>query len=698
MDKKKILVVEDEKAISDILVFNLQREGYDTLAAYDGAEGLRCAFEEAPDLILLDVMLPEMDGFEVCRRVRAEKDTPIIMLTAREEETDKVMGLELGADDYITKPFSMRELMARVKANMRRTYAGEDREKAEAPSGGGLRVSKDNGMVYKNGHPLELSAREFDMQEAAAEPGTDGLKTIIDAHKSRLGIDDYRNYAILDSEGGFLDGSNPNVSVTRTSNVIAAMAGETGTRSAVSDSIMDIAVPLDKNGDGAVDYIVYIADNKREISDLSWRFFQIVMQAMMFGLLAAILLSFLLSKTITTPIERITEGARSIAEGNFDQDLGVQSSDEIGELTRSFNYMAHRLKNTVGEVQGERDKLNTLFLHMTDGVAAFTTDGTLIHMNPATENLLGVRVEQKLSFDEMFADLDMPDTDETVSRSFLTNEITRFGRVLSVTLAPYGALDGEGGVIAVIHDVTEQRRLDDARREFVANVSHELRTPLTNIRSYTETLLDAAGELPLDTEKQFLGVISSESERMARIVTDLLTLSKLDYGRMELRMTRFSVSDLLKKVTNAMKLTAEDSGHMILVETEPNLPPMVGDRERIEQVVVNILSNAVKYTPSGGRIRLTAQRAGTNHVRVTVEDNGVGIPADDVPRLFERFYRVDKARSRAAGGTGLGLAIAKEIVEQHEGKIALTSEYGKGTTVTITLPTDLKPHGREDKV
>ena len=160
--------------------------------------------------------------------------------------------------------------------------------------------------------------------------------------------------------------------------------------------------------------------------------------------------------------------------------------------------------------------------------------------------------------------------------------------------------------------MTSQQRL-------LSDISHELRTPLTNIRSYTETLLDAAGELPLDTEKQFLGVISSESERMARIVTDLLTLSKLDYGRMELRMTRFSVSDLLKKVTNAMKLTAEDSGHMILVETEPNLPPMVGDRERIEQVVVNILSNAVKYTPSGGRIRLTAQRAGANHVRITVE-------------------------------------------------------------------------------
>lgn len=535
------------------------------------------------------------------------------------------------------------------------------------------------------------------MQEAAAEPGTDGLKTIIDAHRSRLGIDDYRNYYILDGEGRFVDGSNPNLTVARTRNIIAAMTGDTGSRSAVSDSVMDIAVPLDHDGDGKVDYIVYIADDKREISDLSWRFFQIVMQAMMFGLLAAILLSFLLSKTITTPIERITEGARSIAEGNFDQDLGVQSSDEIGELTRSFNYMARRLKATVGEVQGERDKLNTLFLHMTDGVAAFTTDGRLIHMNPATESLLGVRMQDNLTFDEMFADLEMVGSDETAMRSFLTSEITRRGRVLSVTLAPYGALDGKGGVIAVLHDITEQRRLDDARREFVANVSHELRTPLTNIRSYTETLLDAAGDIPLDTEKQFLGVISSESERMARIVTDLLTLSKLDYGRMELRMQRFSLSALLHKVADAMKFTAEDSGHEMTVDAPDSLPEITGDRERIEQVVVNILSNAVKYTPSGGHIRLAACRGEKSTVRITVQDDGIGIPAEDVPRLFERFYRVDKARSRAAGGTGLGLAIAKEIVEQHGGHIELESEYGKGTTVHITLPTDLAPSGKEDK-
>ena len=172
MDKKKILVIEDEKAIADILVFNLQREGYDTLVAYDGTEGLRCALEEAPDLILLDVMLPGMDGFEVLGHIREKHDTPIIMLTAREEETDKVLGLELGADDYITKPFSMCELMARVKAKMRRTLSGEERAKPAVPSGGGLRISRDNGMVYKNGRALELSAREFDILcYLSASPG-----------------------------------------------------------------------------------------------------------------------------------------------------------------------------------------------------------------------------------------------------------------------------------------------------------------------------------------------------------------------------------------------------------------------------------------------------------------------------------------------------------------------------------------------
>ena len=521
------------------------------------------------------------------------------------------------------------------------------------------------------------------MQEAAAAPDAEGLRTIIDAHRSRLGIDDYRNYYILDGEGRFVDGSNPNLSVTRTRNIIAAMAGEAGTRSSVSDSVMDIAVPLDHDGNGTVDYIVYIADDKQEISDLSWRFFQIVMQAMMFGLLAAILLSFLLSKTITTPIERITEGARSIAEGNFDQDLGVQSSDEIGELTRSFNYMARRLKTTVGEVQGERDKLNTLFLHMTDGVAAFTTDGRLIHMNPATENLLGVRMQDSLTFDEMFEDLEMVGSDETAMRTFLTSEITRRGRVLSVTLAPYGALDGKGGVIAVLHDITEQRRLDDARREFVANVSHELKTPMTTIGGYIDGMLD--GTIPPEKQQHYMQIVSGEVRRLSRLVRNMLDIAKLQaMGVEDSRKTRFDLGEELSDVL----ITFEQKIYNKHLDVRVDLPDKPvwtrAERDSITQVIYNLIDNAIKFCPDGGRLSLRVQSDG-GKARVSVENIGPTIDKDELPLLFDRFHKADKSRSADREGWGLGLYIAKTIVGAHGGDIWATSENGV-TQFNFTLP------------
>ncbi len=237
--------------------------------------------------------------------------------------------------------------------------------------------------------------------------------------------------------------------------------------------------------------------------------------------------------------------------------------------------------------------------------------------------------------------------------------------------------------------VTALERMMTSQQRLLSDISHELRTPLTNIKSYTETLMDAAGELPPDTEKRFLGVISSEADRMTRIVKDLLTLSKLDYGRMNLTFSRFSMKDMLESVYTAMKLDAENNGHTLTLAFQGEMPVMMGDKERLEQVVVNIISNAVKYTPAGGRIDVLASRRDERHVMLRVRDNGIGIPAADMPRLFERFYRVDKARSREKGGTGLGLAIAKEMVEAHHGTIHLDSTLDVGTTVTIVLPTDL---------
>lgn len=546
-------------------------------------------------------------------------------------------------------------------------------------------------VMTQNGSETLLSL------EQAAERGQEGvprMMEILSAFVGQLGIDNYRYYCVLDGNGTFVDGSSTSetraAELTRTPNIVSAMNGKIGSANTTIDSYMDYAIPLALDEQGQhPQYIIYFFDDKREVRDLSWNFFGIVLRAMMFGLLVAVMLSFLLSKTITTPIENIRTRAQMVASGDFSHRLDIQSNDEIGELTATFNHMADRLHDTLEEIAGERDKLGTIFLHMTDGVAAFSADGCLIHMNPATERLLGVSFCEDMHFNDLFEGIEVPTQKNAGERGFLQMEIEREGRTLSVLFAPYGAGEVERGIVAVIHDITEQRKLDDSRREFIANVSHELRTPLTNIKSYTETLIDAAGELPADTEVKFLSVIAGETDRMTRIVKDLLTLSKLDCGKMDLRFQRFSMQHMLESVFNAMALEAENNGHTLTLDIAGKMPDMNGDRERLEQVVINILSNAVKYTPTGGHIVLSAFRRDDSHVVIRVKDDGMGIPKDDIPRLFERFYRVDKARSRAKGGSGLGLAIAKEMVEAHRGTIYLDSKLDVGTTVTITLPTNL---------
>ena len=236
----------------------------------------------------------------------------------------------------------------------------------------------------------------------------------------------------------------------------------------------------------------------------------------------------------------------------------------------------------------------------------------------------------------------------------------------------------------VLHDVTEQRKNEEMRREFVANVSHELRTPLTNIRSYAETLIDSTGDMPPDMEKKFLGVILGESDRMTHIVQDLLTLSRFDSEHSELKLSRFPFVEAVKDIYNAVYMEAQKHNHTLTLAAEPGLPEVMADRERVIQVMMNIVSNSIKYTPDGGHIAIRAGRAG-GKVWMEVDDDGIGIPEEDRPRIFERFYRVDKARSRQSGGTGLGLSIAKEIMERHQGRIALLDKDGPGLLVRLEL-------------
>ena len=499
-----------------------------------------------------------------------------------------------------------------------------------------------------------------------------------------LGIDiTGRNVYILDQTGSVLDSSNQKTSVAMTQNILSAMNGEVGQSSAITNNYMDLAVPVDA---ASGSYIAYIRDNRATVDALTSELLSIILRALVLGLVICVILSFLLSQILITPIRALTIGTKRVAAGDYTGRVTVDSRDEIGDLTQNFNHMAKVLQDTIAEAENERNKLSTLFLHMTDGVVAFNAAGSVIHYNPAATQMLAQNLSDQTTFDEIFSKEAELDTLLTLRRpQYIETQKTVGDRELELFMAPFSSDHTQGGVLVVIHDVTEQRRSEQLKREFVANVSHELRTPLTNIKSYAETIVDTGDELPPELRQNFMNVIISEADRMTRIVQDLLTLSRIDYGKMEMNVSRFSFAKAVRSVYEAVALNAESHGHTLTFQCEENMPDVNGDRERIEQVVMNIVSNAIKYTPDGGKIEIRAGRSGKN-VYVRVSDNGIGIPEKDLPRLFERFYRVDKARSRESGGTGLGLSIAKEIINQHKGDIRIESVYGEGTDVTITLP------------
>ena len=520
---------------------------------------------------------------------------------------------------------------------------------------------------------------------AAQSDGAARLQEMIEANSGALGIDyRSRNYYILDGvTGAYLVGSDDEmgVSLAMTENLLTARNGNVGCKTDITASYMDVAIPITG---GANFYIVYILDNLETVGNLNSQLFIIIMQALLVGLLISLLLSFLLAKTMINPIERLTVGAERVAAGDFGDTIEVDSSDEIGILTTTFNEMSSVLHATLEAVESERNKLDTLFLHMTDGVVAYARDGALIHGNPAASEMLSRPVE-KCSYEELFADIFPFELVLGMQRPhFAEGELTVDGKYLEVYLAPFSD-EKNGGVLVVIHDATEQRKTEERRREFIANVSHELRTPLTNVRSYAETIRESGGEIPREMEDNFLDVIIGETDRMTRIVQDLLTLSRLDSGRTEMKMAPFAFGDAIESVCRSIELEAERHQHTLIREFGDDLPAIEGDRSRLEQVMLNILSNAVKYTPDGGEIRVSAG-VEAETVWMDVCDNGIGIPAADRGRIFERFYRVDKARSRESGGTGLGLSIAREFVQRHGGTLALVDREGPGTTVRLTLP------------
>ena len=346
------------------------------------------------------------------------------------------------------------------------------------------------------------------------------------------------------------------------------------------------------------------------------------------------------------------------------------------------------LKDKLNEVSSRKNQIETILLHMTDGIIAFNIKGEIILINPAAKKFLSISPEDN-TFDDIFGKFKLDINIEKViyldSWTSTEQRIQVDDQYVKVLFAPFKNEDERpDGVIAVIQDITEHVKLDNMQKELVADVSHELKTPITSIMGYADTLLE--GGYDEETQNKFLNVIASESRRMARLVTDLLTLSRYDSNKKKTQKETFDLGDLVKRCQEKLAIEIKKKGHTVNSFVTADVPPVYADKDDIERVVLNILTNSIKYTPDNGEIKIYVGFV-YNDAYIKVFDNGIGIPEDDLSRIFERFYRVDKARTREMGGTGLGLSIAKEILDKNGGSIDIKSEVGKGTEVVIRIPT-----------
>lgn len=404
----------------------------------------------------------------------------------------------------------------------------------------------------------------------------------------------------------------------------------------------------------------------------------IIVQASVTSLLVTIVISFLISKSITDPINAVTKKATLLADGNFEERVEVYSNDEIGALSKTFNFLSQELKRSISDITREKSKLETIIHYMEDGLVAVDSEGHILHSNPKAHAMLSALD----TFDgDTISSLIPPYPMQGIETVALGSKI------IKVYYAPIWE-DGknQAGRVYIFQDITEEKRLERMRKEFVANVSHELKTPITGIKSYAETLLDGDVQDP-EMARAFLGVINSEADRMSRLVKDLLELSNFDSGGIRLNRMRVDILELVRTCMFKLKVAAAQKEQALHLHGVHDVLWAEVDSDRIEQLVLNILSNAIKYSPKGGNIDIAvgdSDRA--EYFEIRVRDSGIGIPEPDLKRIFERFYRVDKGRSREMGGTGLGLSIAKEIVEAHGGHIGVESQVDVGTLVVMTLP------------
>ena len=472
--------------------------------------------------------------------------------------------------------------------------------------------------------------------------------------------------------------------------MVEALSGKTGRATRLSRTLgrrlLYVGVPVRGPAGGRATAVVRLSRDLESVDAVVGELRSLLLTAGGLGLLGALLLSFGLSELVLRPVRHIAEVVGSIAGGDLSRRLPRDNRGELGRIASSVNDVAEQLQNRLEELTEDKERLQAVLSGMVEGVLVVDAENRVVLANPRVRRIFGLpedvvgrpfwEVVRRAEVDEAVA-LAREQRDHVVSD--LTTESPEMQ--LQLLAVRFPATGPPAGVVAVFHDVTEIHRLENMRRDFVANVSHELKTPLTAIRGFAETL---RGDVPEPQRDQYLDVIQRNAERLASLIEDVLTLSRIEGGRLPSDAAAVDVVRIAESLVRDMAPQLSQSG--VTVEIGKKGSPLAwADRRSVEQILTNLLDNAAKYSDDGSRIAIRIEEHGSQ-LRVEVADQGVGIPTEDLPRIFERFYRVDKARSRDLGGTGLGLAIVKHLAQSQGGEVTVASALGEGSTFTVTLP------------
>jgi two-component system, OmpR family, phosphate regulon sensor histidine kinase PhoR len=479
--------------------------------------------------------------------------------------------------------------------------------------------------------------------------------------------------------------------------VAAALAGRVGhdlRRSATIDApLLYLAVPLTEERAGAVRGVLRLALPLSVVTSSHTQVHRVMLAGAAVALAVALGIGLFVAGRVTRPVVEMEAIARRMSEGDFTAHAPTRSPDEIGRLGRALNVMSASLRGKIEDLEHERMRISAMLDGMVEGVVAVDAHDQIVAMNEPARALfaLGFGRGEGKPLLEVIRNADLHallgETRRAEGHAGARREFRVPGappRAVQANAVPIDLGGGDVGVIVVFHDVTELRRLETVRTEFVANVSHELRTPLTAIHGYLETLLGGGLDEPADA-RRFLEIVFRHTERLGRLLDDLGDLSDIELGRVHLQLGPVAVGDVVESVLAIMRARAGTRGVTLTSELPSDLPEVTADHDRLEQILINLVDNAVKYTDAGGRVTVSARRR-DGVVEIAVADTGVGIPPADLPRITERFYRVDRARSRELGGTGLGLAIVKHLVIAHGGELTIESQPGRGTTVRVSMP------------